>query len=141
MKIIPASFALLFLPTSILAAVGGRCVNNWGGDCICLDSNICRDKWGGTPYTGFPGNYPCPNDPHNIMACVIKPCPGQGASTQCLWKDTCSSPSGGKLLSIFLFYHAPLMRRFDTRHANPQLVTARVCPGGNDFICCNHHWS
>jgi hypothetical protein len=22
-----------------------------------------------------------------------------------------------------------------------QVVTAPVCPGGNDFVCCNHHWT
>lgn len=43
--------------TSIkIGGVGGRCSNEWGADCICLDEGICRNKWKGTPYTGFPGN-------------------------------------------------------------------------------------
>ncbi|KAK4672066.1 hypothetical protein QC763_100970 [Podospora pseudopauciseta] len=109
MKLTLALIAAIAAPA--LAAVGGRCSNNWGGDCICLDSSVCRNRWGGTPYTGSPGNWPCPNDPDNIMACVVKPCPGQGSGTQCLWRNACRSPNG-----------------------NP------VCPGGNDFICCNHQW-
>lgn len=98
MKIVSASLALLFLPDSVLAAVGGRCSNNWGGDCICLDQNVCRDRWGGQPYTGSPGNWPCPWDPDNVMACVIRPCPGKGGNTQCLWSDACRSTSCGKCL-------------------------------------------
>jgi hypothetical protein len=97
MKFILTSIVLPLLPAPILAAVGGRCSNNWGGDCICLDSTECRDKWGGKAYTGSPGNWPCPNDADNIMACVVKPCPGVGGSSQCLWSNVCGSQNVGKI--------------------------------------------
>lgn len=75
MKPIFASFlALLALPTSSLAAVGGHCSNNWGNDCICLDRGACQNTWKGVAYAGSPGNYPCPADPNNVMACIIRPC-------------------------------------------------------------------
>ncbi len=154
MKIIPATVALLFLPAPILAAVGGRCVeaNGWGGDCICLDYKICREKWNGTPYTGHPGLWPCPFDPDNVMACVVKPCPGMSSSTQCLWRDACSSISRCMLLPVFFLipffflsfssYHAPCCASlWYTIICWHQVVTAPVCPGGNDFVCCNHHWT
>jgi hypothetical protein len=80
-----------------IGGVGGRCSNNWGGDCICLDEGVCRNKWKGTPYTGMPGNYPCPNDPSNIMACVVSPCLGKAKPAQCLWKETCNQLSPGML--------------------------------------------
>ncbi|EUC32220.1 hypothetical protein COCVIDRAFT_33875 [Bipolaris victoriae FI3] len=111
MKLISATLAFLFGAAPTLAAVGGRCSNNWGDDCICLDHNVCRTRWGGIAYTGYPGNWPCPNDPDNIMACVIPDCPGHGSGTQCLWREGCRSLNGD-----------------------------RVCPGGNDFVCCNHNY-
>jgi len=82
-----------------IGGVGGRCVNQWGGDCICLDEGICRNKWKGTPYTGFPGNYPCPNDPDNIMACVVKPCLGKTEPAQCLWREACGQLAPGMIAS------------------------------------------
>ena len=104
MKIISASLlALLVFPTSILASVGGRCSNNWGDDCICLDQNVCRNTWKGVAYAGSQGNYPCPNDSNNIWACIIQPCPTKPKSgtTQCLWKDGCNSISSSKCFLPF----------------------------------------
>ncbi|KAK0612220.1 hypothetical protein B0T14DRAFT_440449 [Immersiella caudata] len=98
-----------------IGGIGGRCSNNWGGDCICLDKDVCRTKWKGTPYTGTPDNWPCPKDPDNIMACVVKPCLGKSDPSQCLWKETCREP-------------------------NPAVDSAPICPGEGDFICCAHSW-
>ncbi|KXX79944.1 hypothetical protein MMYC01_202304 [Madurella mycetomatis] len=84
--------------TSIkIGGVGGRCSNEWGGDCICLDEGICRNKWKGTPYTGFPGNWPCPDDPENIMACIVQPCLGKVEPAQCLWREACRELDPGKI--------------------------------------------
>jgi len=79
-----------------IGGVGGRCSNKWGSDCICLDEGICRNKWKGTPYTGTPDNWPCPNDPDNIMACVVKPCLGKTEPAQCLWREACNQTSPGE---------------------------------------------
>jgi hypothetical protein len=100
-----ASLALLvlFLPSQTLAAVGGRCSNNWGDDCICLDINTCRNRWNGVAYSGSPGNWPCPYDPDNVMACIIRPCPGRGGNTQCLWTGGCRSISPGELNVLLAF--------------------------------------
>ncbi|KAL1844216.1 hypothetical protein VTJ49DRAFT_3872 [Mycothermus thermophilus] len=68
---------------------GGRCVNEWGSDCICLDQGICVNRWRGTPYTGSRGNWPCPDDPDNIMACVVAPCLGREKPASCLWREAC----------------------------------------------------
>jgi hypothetical protein len=95
---------------------GGRCSNNWGGDCICLDEGICRSVWQGTPQAGTPDNWPCPNDLDNIMACIVRPCLGQVAPAQCLWSEAC-------------------------RELNPGNGSAPNCPGGNDFVCCAHSWN
>ena len=97
MKFILATLAFLSTTAPVLAAVGGRCSNNWGDDCICLDLNVCRDRWGGIAYSGSAGNWPCPNDPDNVMACVVKDCPGKGSGTQCLWREGCRSANGGEL--------------------------------------------
>lgn len=86
MKVLSISFLATITP-SVLAAVGGRCSNNWGADCICLDSNVCTNQYGGQPYSGSAGNYPCPDDSGNVMACVINPCPQVGGSTGCRWND------------------------------------------------------
>ncbi|KAF2183510.1 hypothetical protein K469DRAFT_751520 [Zopfia rhizophila CBS 207.26] len=112
MKFIIATLAFLSSTAPALAAVGGRCSNNWGDDCICLDRNVCRNNWGGTPYTGSAGNWPCPSDPDNIMACIVSDCPGHGSNTQCLWREGCRSVN-----------------------RDP------VCPGGRDFVCCNHNYN
>ncbi|KAK3311783.1 hypothetical protein B0H66DRAFT_602509 [Apodospora peruviana] len=97
---------------------GGRCSNQWGGDCICLEEGVCRNKWKGTPYTGTPDNLPCPNDPDDssIMACVVSPCLGKVAPAQCLWKEACRQLEPGTDL------------------------TAPICPGDGDFVCCAHSW-
>jgi len=81
-----------------IGGVGGRCSNQWGGDCVCLDQGICKNVWKGTSYMGTPDNWPCPNDPNNIMACVIKPCLGKTEPSQCLWKEACRQPNPGELL-------------------------------------------
>ena len=81
-----------------VGGVGGRCSNEWGGDCICLDRGICENKWKGTPYTGYEGNWPCPYDLSNIMACVIKPCLGKLEPAQCLWKEACRELNPGTFL-------------------------------------------
>lgn len=66
------------------------------------------NKWKGTPYTGFEGNWPCPDDPENIMACIVKPCLGQvvGGQTQCLWREGCSEvlDLGEILFPHFFFF-------------------------------------
>lgn len=80
-----------------IGGIGGRCSNQWGGDCICLEEGVCRNKWKGTPYTGTDGNRPCPNDPSTIMACVVKPCLGKVAPSQCLWKETCRQLNPGMI--------------------------------------------
>ncbi|KAK0714473.1 hypothetical protein B0T21DRAFT_387151 [Apiosordaria backusii] len=102
--------------TPQIGGIGGRCQNQWGADCICLDSGICVNKWNGTPYTGYEGNYPCPDDADNIMACVVKPCLGQTDPAECLWRERCSEVlaenTGG----------------------------AAICPGDGDFVCCAHSW-
>lgn len=85
-KVLSISFLAALAP-SVLAAVGGRCSNNWGADCICLYSNVCSIQYGGQPYSGSAGNYPYPDDPGNVMACVINPCPQAGGSTGCRWND------------------------------------------------------
>lgn len=76
--------------------VGGRCSNQWGADCVCLDSGICRDVWRGTPYIGYEGNWPCPGDPANVMACVVKPCLGKQKGAQCLWREACREVDAGE---------------------------------------------
>src|SRR4051812_22188279 len=96
MKFVTTALAFLSGAAPALAAPGGRCSNNWGDDCICLDLNVCRSRWGGTPYTGSPGNWPCPSDPDNIMACIVYDCPGHGSDTQCLWREGCRSVNPGE---------------------------------------------
>jgi hypothetical protein len=88
--------SMLFLAAiaaPVFATAGGRCSSGWGDDCICLDYKDCRDKWGGQPHSGSPGNKPCPNDPDHIRGCIVKPCHGQGKGTQCLWKNSCKKPN------------------------------------------------
>ncbi|KAM7183244.1 hypothetical protein V8F20_012693 [Naviculisporaceae sp. PSN 640] len=116
----PPTFVTISTKTPQIGGPGGRCQNEWGSDCICLDQGICVNKWKGTPYTGFEGNWPCPDDPDNIMACVVKPCLGQDITgqTQCLWREGCSqvlSSGGGG-------------------------TGAPICPGDEDFVCCAHPW-
>jgi hypothetical protein len=97
------SALLLLLPLPILAKVGDRCSNAWGADCICLDANECERKWGGYASGGFTGNWPCPHDPDNVMACIVKPCPGFGGRTQCMWTSGCRSKRTGTSLFISHF--------------------------------------
>jgi len=95
MKLIITLVSAIILPATVLAAVGDKCRNNWGHDCICLDKGVCRNRYGGTPYTGTPGNWPCPADPDNVMACVVAPCPKVGGFSQCLWRPGCFSVNKG----------------------------------------------
>ena len=83
-------------PPLKIGGVGGRCSNQWGADCVCLDSGICRDVWRGTPYTGYEGNWPCPDDPNNVMACVVKPCLGKAKGSQCMWREACRELNPGE---------------------------------------------
>lgn len=127
------AFTLLSLvyPVAILAAVGDRCSNKWGDDCICLKSDVCKRN-GGVSNAGSAGNFPCPKDPDDVIGCVIKTCPGKGSNTQCLWKSGCQDVSKGKLGSFFLVLHIFLLMKLISG-------VAAVCPGGEDFVCCNHH--
>ena len=88
MKLLSIS-VLLALPPFILASVGGHCAPDWFLNCICLDEGVCR-SYGGTPNPGSPGNWPCPDDPNNVMACYVAPCPEIGGGTGCGWRDLCS---------------------------------------------------
>ncbi|KAK4035003.1 hypothetical protein C8A01DRAFT_38515 [Parachaetomium inaequale] len=107
------TLAVLLMPAPILAAVGGRCSGAYdNGQCICLDHNSCG-SYGGHAFEGSAGNYPCPHDAGNIWGCYVDECPGFGSDTACRWNNYCSS-SGGSALP------------------NP------VCPGGNDFVCCQY---
>ncbi|KAK1830407.1 hypothetical protein QBC39DRAFT_112222 [Podospora conica] len=86
-------------PSSTAAAsvVGGRCSNQWGSDCVCLDKGICRDVWRGTAYTGYEGNWPCPGAASaDVMACVVKPCLGKVKGTQCMWREACREVEPGE---------------------------------------------
>ncbi|KAK4147423.1 uncharacterized protein C8A04DRAFT_24673 [Dichotomopilus funicola] len=86
-------------PTAQAGYTNGRCVNNWGGDCICLDADECATQWQGQPYRGTVDNRPCPGSSTNpdqttgdttgVMACVVQPCGGRGRPAQCLWADAC----------------------------------------------------
>ncbi|KAH6618171.1 hypothetical protein B0J18DRAFT_436695 [Chaetomium sp. MPI-SDFR-AT-0129] len=113
-------------PTAQAGYTNGRCVNNWGGDCICLDANECATQWQGQPYRGTVDNRPCPGSSTNpdqtegdttgVMACVVQPCGGRGRPAQCLWADACGGDTA------------------DTSSSAP------ACPGGGDFVCCSHSW-
>lgn len=135
MKLVIASLALLVLPAPTFAAVGGRCSGTWRQPgCICIDTNICRTRYGGTTIPGSPGNWACPNDPNNIQGCNILPCPrvNIGTLTQCFWRESCGR---GRVLSGRLFYH--ICSVFLSCSTLISMVTDPVCPGGNDFVCCN----
>jgi hypothetical protein len=77
---------------------GGRCTSEyWGPNCICLDGNVCQNKWKGKTYSGNgPGHWPCPNDPNNIVACLVQPCLGKALPSQCLWREACSQVDNSK---------------------------------------------
>lgn len=83
--------ALLALPAPILAAVSGRCSGSYNDNrCICLDKDVCRNRWGGTPVEGVRGDFPCPNDPSNVWGCYIMAnCPTKGSDTGCTWRNGC----------------------------------------------------
>ncbi|KAL2187594.1 hypothetical protein L209DRAFT_753642 [Thermothelomyces heterothallicus CBS 203.75] len=99
-----------------IGGVGGRCSNNWGADCICLDRDVCVNRWQGEPMTGTgPADWPCPDDPNNIVACIVKPCLGKPEGSQCMWSEAC-------------------------RQVDNTTASGPRCPGGEDFICCDHLW-
>ncbi|KAK4442532.1 hypothetical protein QBC34DRAFT_418562, partial [Podospora aff. communis PSN243] len=121
-----STLAALFLPVPILAAgaaaagagrliaryPGGRCSGKYDdGRCICLDRQECFGTYGGSVVQGSPGAYPCPNDPDNVWGCYVYRCPTMHMATDCRWKEACV---GGRPIT------------------NP------VCPGGNDYICCQY---
>ncbi|KAK4232836.1 hypothetical protein C8A03DRAFT_48411 [Achaetomium macrosporum] len=107
-----ALLSAFVLPTAVFAAVGGRCSGSWNSDiCICLDHNVCTGQYGGNAIQGSPGNYPCPNDPDNVWGCtVFDHCPGHDSSTGCVWRSGCPGT----------------------------VLRDPVCPGGNDFVCCDY---
>ncbi|KAK4126750.1 hypothetical protein N657DRAFT_630719 [Parathielavia appendiculata] len=92
MKVI-AALSTLLLPPVVLAVVGGRCSGSWDTKwCICLDHNVCRDQFGGDALQGSPGNWPCPNDPDNVMGCrITRNCPTKDFHTACLWRNMVSA--------------------------------------------------
>ncbi|KAK4232819.1 hypothetical protein C8A03DRAFT_39542 [Achaetomium macrosporum] len=80
-----------------VGGVGGRCSDNWGSDCICLDENVCAGTWNGIAKTGLRPNWPCPNDPVNIKGCYVQPCRGASQpSSRCLWREGCVEADPGK---------------------------------------------
>jgi hypothetical protein len=72
------------------SAANGPCAAEWNeyGNCICIDHNLCTETYGGDANAGYPGNYPCPNDPANVWACSVPTC--YGARTECTWSSSCS---------------------------------------------------
>ncbi|KAK3994409.1 hypothetical protein QBC44DRAFT_379452 [Cladorrhinum sp. PSN332] len=107
-------------PTDIIiGGPGGRCSNEWGRDCICLDSGVCKYQWQGEPKEGPPENRPCPGDSgSSIMGCIVRPCLGKSTPAQCLWKEACRK--------VF---------------TDPDSRAGLNCPGaGADFVCCEHSW-
>ncbi|KAH6839638.1 hypothetical protein B0I37DRAFT_449530 [Chaetomium sp. MPI-CAGE-AT-0009] len=106
-------------------AVNGRCSGSsavesggWTRQCICLTANTCR-SYGGRPFSTWKeisphDGYPCPWDSDDILGCDMggRQCAGYDWTT-CWWADACRSVD-----NIVL--------------SNP------TCPGGNDFVCCQH---
>lgn len=81
----------------VIGGVNGRCTENWGSDCICLDENVCVDKWNGTSQTGNRPDWPCPNDPIYVKACYVQPCmDALQPSSRCLWREECAELDPGK---------------------------------------------
>lgn len=83
-----------------VGGIGGRCSENWGSDCICLDEEICAGKWSGTAQTGRRPNWPCPNDPDNVKGCYVQPCKDASQpSSRCMWTEGCAELDPGKCRS------------------------------------------
>ncbi|KAH6857050.1 hypothetical protein B0I37DRAFT_89272 [Chaetomium sp. MPI-CAGE-AT-0009] len=98
----------------LVGGFNGRCTENWGSDCICLDENVCASTWNGTAQTGRKPDWPCPNDPVYVKACYVQPCKDASQpSSRCLWREDCAE--------------------LDPGNGNPN---SPLCPGGKDFICC-----
>ncbi|KAH6651311.1 hypothetical protein F5144DRAFT_559088 [Chaetomium tenue] len=99
-------------PSRQVGGIGGRCSENWGSDCICLDQTVCANTWNGTVQTGRKPDWPCPNDPVAVKACYVQPCKNAAQlSSRCLWREDCAE-------------------------LDPGDGNVTVCPGGKDFICC-----
>ena len=81
--------SMLLLPSLALGYVGGPCSGSFNkdGDCICLDKGVCTGKWKGTLVTGKTDHWPCPNDPNNVVGCIINHC--DGFFTECKWTSKC----------------------------------------------------
>ncbi|EFY89683.1 hypothetical protein MAC_04336 [Metarhizium acridum CQMa 102] len=107
----PLALLSVLYPVVIRAVPGDPCsaANGYGDDCICVTTEICQ-QYEGNAITGSRGKYPCPNDPANVIGCVVKPCHNRSGNTQCLWRKACDNE-----------------------------MKVASCPGGKDFICCNHH--
>ena len=126
---------------------GGRCSNTWGSDCICLDIDVCVNKWKGEPFTGHDASdWPCPKDPNNIVGCIVKPCLGKSAPSQCMWREGCSQVDNSKSNPIILLALSPSsfagvsFRGLLTESTRVATVSSPRCPGGDDYICCDHQW-
>ncbi|EAQ93796.1 predicted protein [Chaetomium globosum CBS 148.51] len=93
----PTSSAPQSTPSRQVGGVGGRCSENWGSDCICLDETVCSTAWNGTAQTGRKPDWPCPNDPASIKACYVQPCKNAAQlSSRCLWREDCAELDPGK---------------------------------------------
>ncbi|KAF2182977.1 hypothetical protein K469DRAFT_584947 [Zopfia rhizophila CBS 207.26] len=106
------TFTLLFpitlLSPSILAAVNGPCSNGADINGICIDRGRCINTYHGHSDPGRPGAWSCPGTPNNIECCSIVPCPTFNSQDfGCTWRSRCQN-----------------------------LGFIPVCPGGNDFVCC-----
>jgi len=77
------TFLFLALP-SALAKVGGPCAPpyNSENDCICYDKARCESMLGYT-IVGSPGNWPCPDDPSNVVGCKKVGCDPNGRGSYC----------------------------------------------------------
>ncbi|KAK4119765.1 hypothetical protein N657DRAFT_604086 [Parathielavia appendiculata] len=110
-----ALLSALFLPTEVLAAIGGQCSGVWGNAyCICLDRTECVNRYGGWAFEGRPGSYPCPHDPDNVWGCeIVNGCPEYDISTSCVWTTIAPGCRG-------------------------RVLPDPACPGGNNFVCCDY---
>ena len=86
-------FIALLLPAAAFAKLNGPCARSWGPNCICLTKNGCHE-YGGTSYTGYPGDYPCPSDGPSIMGCKVPNCL-PGPNYHCAWMAGTNGVSGG----------------------------------------------
>ncbi|EEH35066.2 hypothetical protein PAAG_06113 [Paracoccidioides lutzii Pb01] len=92
------------IATPILA-INGRCDarSQWGSrpDCICIDHNVCTNKYRGYAVQGSPGNWPCPRDGANVWGCMVgRPCVTR--DSYCGWRSVCTGtgPYAGRISSF-----------------------------------------